>query len=176
MMNNRQQRGYSLVELSFVLIIMLVLAGIVSGAGAFMSNQAKGQKLSDKARELFVAANHRHAKVDSFSKPVSGNTAVLVADLSAYMDSNTTAYADPYTGITKYAIAASIFAQADYPTNVKNWASLTGAKVLYFHNPGPSTTFDIYDQDHGITNPMTFKFFAFQAIDNDGRATVTIGK
>lgn len=45
----RRRRGYSLVELSFVLIIMLVLAGIVSGGGAFMANQAKAQKVAEKA-------------------------------------------------------------------------------------------------------------------------------
>lgn len=173
MRNKLRQRGYSLVELSFVLIIMLVLAGIVSGGGAFMANQAKAQKITEKAREFFIAANHRHAKVDGYPTPPDGNTAALYSALGPYLDNNTTTFQDPYTGANKTLVVKDpAFTTTEYTDGtVKNWNQV-GAKVVYFWNTSGTGTFYVRDQD----KTYAFKFFAFQAIDADGRATLTIGK
>lgn len=177
MLRPSRQRGYSLVELSFVLIIMLVLAGIVSGGGAFMANQAKGQKVSEKAREFFIAANHSHAKNDSYSKPLNLDQVVLSAALAPYIDSGTTVYQDPYNGTAKLPITRTPpFVQGDYGTAVRDWpAAGNGSKVLYFYNTGATGTIQVCDQD-GCPGKYVYRFFAFQAIDNEGRAILTIGK
>lgn len=171
-----RQEGFSLVELSFVLVIMMILAGITSAGGQYLSNQAKAQQMTELAKEFFTAINRYHSK-----NGVLPST--LAAQLGPHLDTSLTGAAilqfkDPWTGATKSLTTRNpVPAAGDYG-NAAALGDPDAERLIYMYNASLSTTqtFDVYDQDHGAGNALKFRYFAVQALDYKGNAVVTYGK
>lgn len=176
-MSSRQQ-GFSLVELSFVLMILLVLAGITAGGGAYLANEAKSHKMAEIAKTMFNAINQYKAKTATIPNSgfIDGNTAILASTLSSYLEDNTTSYLDPWTGATKQFIGKSPpFVQADYGSTTGTWTLglPTAPRLIYLPNTvGSDMPFTVWDQDQSYS----FRFFAVQALDHRGYVVATYGR
>lgn len=174
-----KRHGFSLVELSFVIIIIMILAGITAGGGQYLADQAKGQKMNELAKEMYNAVSQYHARWRAVPRPASGNTSQLQTDLAPYISNKTsgqeTTFADPWTGATKYLTTQEPpFAQSDYgnPSGTGTLGLPTAGRLFYFRCNYPCNSLTVRDQ----TNTYTFRYFAVQALDNKGLAVATYGK
>lgn len=181
-MPQQRPRGFNLVEISFVIIVMLILAAIIIAGAGYMINQSKGQNLVSKARAMMIAAENYTNRLDK-GYPQTASTTTLDGWLSPYIKdgpsaaTGKTSYDNPYASgtfwLTPYASGAdgaTTRAQgvASYPD-----VTLSG-RIYYIFKGNPSWNSIVADTGGGQT--QTFDQYFVQAFDDQGVPLVTVGR
>lgn len=182
MFGKRRPHGFNLIELSLVIIVMLILAGIIIVGANYVINQGKGQDLVSKAREIMIAAENYSNRLDR-GYPQTTSTATFDAWLSPYMkgspgaSSGKTSHINPYGAGTYWVIPQASAADgattraaavASYPNTV-----LAG-RIYYLYKGNPSWTSIVADKGGGET--QSFEQYFIQAFDDQGAPLVTVGR
>lgn len=180
-MANRRN-GFSLVELSFVLVIMLILGGLVAGAGGYLTNEAHARQLADRSREILTALKgHEAANAAAgtpYPQPIDYDGADLAAKLARYVAPGSTAfnfYNNAFRNVSQRPYPVSTvagnppvgFASGDYPM-VGNAGS-----VVYFFKAGAANGANIQIWNGTVTR--MYQYYAVQTIDRNGYPLFTDG-
>lgn len=193
----RKTRGFTLVELTFVIVVMLILAAMIIGGASYIMNQARGQTVVDQARSIRLGVEALMGRQRISLPPGQGQgggytAALLRADMNSYMGTTTsTQFQNPYSGgatyncpttpVTGVAITVPIVAgtgtngtyddNGDFPKNDVNHRGM----VRYFFNDTNSNPPGHFGVWNG-TEIQEFTYYAVQAYDDQGAPLLTVGR
>lgn len=193
----RRNRGFTLVELTFVIVVMLILAAMIIGGASYIMNQARGQTVVDQARSIRLGVEGfmgRRRITAAPGQPIgAGYTAAnFKADMNSYMGTTTsTQMQNPYSGGAIYdapvtpvigvpqtttitagtGTNASYDDTSDFPKNDTNHRGM----VRYFFNQTVSNPPGHFAVWNG-TELQEFTYYAVQAYDDQGSPLVTVGR
>lgn len=196
-MKRAGQKGMTLMEMSFVVAIGVILAGLAAGAGNFLNNEASLQYLVQEAKRYEIAIDkHMQAKwggtypwpswapgttmtagvLDTWLGPPSRNCGVF-----AYMNGvsggclGPTAYAATADG--GYAVH-TVFGQmtsAAYPLDGQGGRPDLRGTILYLYSAYPNAAYQpgSFWVWRGASDGKV-RQYALQAIDDRGYAMITL--
>lgn len=192
----RKTRGFTLVELTFVIVVMLILAAMIIGGASYIMNQARGQTAVDQARSIRLGVENYMGRRRVAEAPgaAGGMTAAQFrAAMLSYMGTTTsTDMQNPYAGGTIYSVPVtdvtgvpmgtvitpdgagtntSYGSTDDFPKNDNNHRGM----VRYFVNTNVGTPPGHFAVWNG-TELQEFTYFAVQAYDDQGAPLITVGR
>lgn len=175
--------GFSLVELSFVIVIILILSVLIAGGGSYLSIQAEGHKLSERARELVAALRaYEGANTNSgfpYPQPPLNDNPALAAALAPFLSSQSSAtdyYDNPYSINGQARVAPVPTSAASYPPNfgLANYPLTTNfGRTYYFYKSGAANGASI--NVWSGTTTRNYLYYAVQVIDHKGYPLFTDG-
>lgn len=175
-----RRRGFSLVELSFVIVIMLILGGLVAAGGSYMTKEARVSNQIQFAKEMLNALRRFEAAraMGGFPYPKPADWNALYADLGKYMEKGDTVQSNPFDtsagGFFTYpnpcaanVITCAGFSQASFPQTAGR------LEYLYKNSPTPhSGAMWVWDG----TQNRSFRYYAVQVTDSAGYPAFTDGR
>lgn len=187
----RRNRGFTLVELTFVIVVMLILAAMIIGGASYIMNQARGQTVVDQARQVRNAVENLMGRQKITRPPQPTDKDDFYNIMRSYMGTTTsTEFQVPYAGgaverVNVLGIAGTLAgavnaawdANTDFPKTLTDSANADEyiGRVWYFYNTdnsNPPTKIKVFNG----SELQEFNYFAVMAFDQEGAPLVTVGR
>jgi len=183
-MKRVKEKGFTLIEMTFVILIMLILASLILGGAAYLMNQARGQTVIDQGKQIQIAAENYAGRRKDGKYPAATTDVDLNNQLKSFMGNGSTLFTPPYAGLAPYSVEpvqttgtttgtspAAYISGTDYPKITK------AGQVVYFGNTAPGTmAAPTYIIIWTGAEDQNFKYFAVQALDSRGNPLATTGQ
>jgi len=183
-MKRKNEKGFTLVEMAFVILIMLILASLVLGGATYVMNLARGQTVVDQSKQIQIAAENYAGRRSDGKYPTATTASDLNVQLKSFMGTGNTTFVPPYSGLAPYSVEpvqttgtttgvapSGYVSGTDYPITTK------AGQVVYFGNTDPGTM-DVpkYIAIWNGAEDKNFRYYAVQAMDSRGNPLATTGQ
>lgn len=183
--SKKRKYGFSLVELSFVIAIAVILAGLVAGGGTYLTNQALVKHSVEQARAYLVALKRYEAVMAQsggmpYPQPATNND--FSTFYAKYKDINAASTNKGVFNEVNWVPAQVVsVTPGNAPTGygLANYPSCcAGGLIYYFYKSGAvanASPIQIYDRIASGASPRYFHYYAVQVIDEKGYPAFTDG-